>query len=42
LRFVVREDKALTNARLALVQAMAFTVAAGLQIFGVQPVEEMR
>ena len=32
----------LTLARLALVQAVAFVVASGLAVFGVEPVEEMR
>ena len=31
-----------TSARLALVQAVAFVVASGLNVFGVTPVEEMR
>ena len=30
------------DARLALVQATAFVIASGLQVFGVTPVEEMR
>ena len=34
--------EALTLARLALVQAVAFVIASGLRIFGVEPVEEMR
>jgi arginyl-tRNA synthetase len=42
LRFLVAEDPALTAARLAMVQAMALTIASGLGIFGVEPVEEMR
>lgn len=42
LRFIVAEDPALTLARLALIQAVAFVVASGLKVFGVQPVEEMR
>ena len=42
LRFLVADDPALTTARLALVQAVAFVIASGLRIFGVEPVEEMR
>jgi arginyl-tRNA synthetase len=42
LRFVVADDKALTLARLALVRAVGLTIAAGLDILGVKPAEEMR
>jgi arginyl-tRNA synthetase len=42
LRFLVRDDENLTLARLALVQAFALVIAAGLRVFGVEPVEEMR
>ncbi len=42
LRFIVAEDRALTRARLALLRAVAQVIAAGLGIFGVEPVEEMR
>ena len=42
LRFLLPDDPALTAARLALVQAVAFVVASGLQVFGVTPVEELR
>ncbi len=42
LRFLIAEDRALTAARLALIRAMALTIASGLEIFGVEPVEEMR
>ncbi|HEY9539593.1 MAG TPA: arginine--tRNA ligase, partial [Kiloniellaceae bacterium] len=42
LRFLLPDDPALTGARLALVQAVAFVVASGLAIFGVTPVEELR
>jgi arginyl-tRNA synthetase len=41
LRFIVSESPALTLARLALVQAVAFVVASGLKVFGVEPAEEM-
>ena len=42
LRFIVPADEDLTRARLALVRATALVVASGLQIMGVEPVEEMR
>jgi arginyl-tRNA synthetase len=42
LRFIQANEKPLTLARLALVQAVAFVIASGLQVFGVAPVEEMR
>ena len=42
LRFIVPADEELTRARLALVRATALVVASGLQIMGVEPVEEMR
>jgi arginyl-tRNA synthetase len=42
LRFLLADDRELTAARLALVQAMASVIASGLRIFGVEPVEEMR
>ncbi len=42
LRFIQSEAKALTLARLALVQGVAFVVASGLDVFGVTPLEEMR
>lgn len=42
LRFIVPDDEALTRARLALVRAMAIVIASGLDVMGVQPVEEMR
>jgi arginyl-tRNA synthetase len=42
LRFILAEDEPLTLARLALVQAVAFVIASGLRIFGVEPMEEMR
>ncbi len=42
LRFLIREDRNLTMARLALLQAVATVIASGLEIFGVEPVEEMR
>jgi arginyl-tRNA synthetase len=42
LRFLLTEDRPVTLARLALVQAVAIVIASGLAIFGVEPVEEMR
>ncbi len=42
LRFIQSGAKELTLARLALVQAVAFVVASGLEVFGVTPAEEMR
>jgi arginyl-tRNA synthetase len=42
MRFIVAGDAALTAARLALAQAVAVTVASGLDIFGVEAPEEMR
>jgi arginyl-tRNA synthetase len=42
LRFLIADDRALTAARLVLIKAMALTIASGLGIFGVEPVEEMR
>ncbi len=41
LKFIV-DDKALTLARLALVQGVATVIASGLQVMGVTPVEELR
>lgn len=42
LRFIHEDDRALTLARLALVQGVALVIASGLDVFGVQPVEELR
>ena len=42
LRFLLPQEPELTKARVALVQAVAFVVASGLETFGVEPVEEMR
>jgi len=41
LRFLLDDAPALTEARLALVQAVAFVVASGLTVIGVTPAEEM-
>lgn len=42
LRFIVKEDKDATLARLALIRATACVLAAGLGVLGVEPIEEMR
>ncbi len=42
LRFIVDEDAELTLARAALVKGVALVIASGLEVMGVQPVEEMR
>ena len=42
LRFILGGKRDLTMARLALVQGVAFVVASGLIVLGVEPVEEMR
>ena len=42
LRFLIPEDRALTEARLALIEGVALVIASGLDVFGVMPVEEMR
>jgi len=42
LRFIREEDRDATLARLALIRATAYVVAAGLGILGVEPTEEMR
>ena len=42
LRFIVDGDAAATRARLALIDGVRQVIAAGLAIFGVAPVEEMR
>ena len=41
LRFISKDNKPLTLARLALVTALAFVIASGLQVIGVEPVKEM-
>jgi arginyl-tRNA synthetase len=42
LRFLLAEDPGLMAARLAMLRAMALTIASGLGVFGVEPAEEMR
>ncbi len=41
LRFIIKDDILLTQARLALVKALAITIASGLHVIGVEPVREM-
>ena len=42
LRFLLSDQPELTQARLALVQAVQLVIASGLDIMGVEPLEEMR
>jgi len=42
LRFMHADDGSLTTARLALVRATQLVIASGLQVIGVEPVEELR
>ena len=42
LRFLIPQDVSLSRARLALIQGVAQVIASGLEIMGVEPVEEMR
>jgi arginyl-tRNA synthetase len=42
LRFIVADDPARTAARLALLRCVALTIASGLALMGVEPVDEMR
>jgi arginyl-tRNA synthetase len=42
LRFILADQPAVTHARLALVQSVAFVIASGLEVFGVEPVMELR
>ncbi|MEM7121209.1 MAG: arginine--tRNA ligase [Pseudomonadota bacterium] len=42
LRFMIDDNKEVTHARLALISGVRQVIAAGLGIFGVEPVEEMR
>ncbi|RCK42963.1 arginine--tRNA ligase [Thalassospira xiamenensis] len=41
LRFIVADDLAVTQARLAMIRATALVIASGLDVLGVAPVEEM-
>jgi arginyl-tRNA synthetase len=42
LRFIHPGDRPLTLARLALVRGVQLVIASGLQVIGVEPVEELR
>ena len=42
LRFILSDDKNTTVARLALIRSVGYVLAAGLDILGVEPAEEMR
>ena len=42
MRFLLDEDQELTTARLALVKAVSIVIASGLDVMGVEPVEELR
>jgi arginyl-tRNA synthetase len=42
MRFLVEGDADLTRARLALVTAVSLVIASGLQVIGVEPLEELR
>jgi arginyl-tRNA synthetase len=42
LRFIVQDDRELTVARMALVRSVALVIALGLEMFGVEPLEEMQ
>lgn len=41
LRFLIEEEPELSMARVALLKSVAIVIASGLNIFGVEPVEEM-
>ena len=41
LRFIIEDDAACTHARLALIRSIGLVIASGLDILGVEPVEEM-
>ena len=41
LRFIVADDLAVTQARLAMIRAAALVIVSGLDVLGVAPVEEM-
>jgi arginyl-tRNA synthetase len=42
LRFLLPDDPELTRARLALLRGVQLVIASGLEVMGVEPVEEMR
>jgi arginyl-tRNA synthetase len=42
LRFIIKDDIELTAARMALARAVSLVIASGLNVLGVEPMEEMR
>ena len=42
LRFLQADNQAISLARLALVRGVGLVIASGLDVYGVEPVEEMR
>ncbi len=41
LRFIIEDDPELTKVRVALVRALQMVIASGLELLGIEPVEEM-
>jgi arginyl-tRNA synthetase len=42
LRFLVQDNRPLTLARLAMIKSLAMVIASGLEVMGIEPVQEMR
>jgi arginyl-tRNA synthetase len=42
LRFIVEDDQELSRARLSLVKAIALVIASGLEVIGIEAVQELR
>ncbi|MDC0399588.1 arginine--tRNA ligase [Alphaproteobacteria bacterium] len=42
LRFIIEDDKELSSARLSLIKAIAIVIASGLEVIGIEAVEELR
>ena len=42
LRFIIEDDQELTLARLALIQAITLVLASGLELIGIEPIQEMK
>ena len=42
LRFIVEDDEELTLARLALIQAIILVLTSGLELIGIEPIQEMK
>ena len=42
LRFIVEDDQELSYARLSLVKAIAVVIASGLEVIGIEAVQELR